>query len=82
MALSKKTKKEMKETLAMVFADGYRKTAIKYDGATVYLATYNQPTIADFCFILVDGDYVWFACGEEYEKIKKEYFKRYLKVDI
>lgn len=67
------SEKAIKELLALVFADGYEKTGIIYDGATVYIATYDKPIVANATFILQEGDDVWFAEGEEYEKISKKY---------
>ena len=73
--MNKNAKKEMKELLALIFADGYENTGIKYNGAAVYVATYDKPVIANASFILHKGDDVWFANDNEYEKIDKLYRK-------
>ena len=66
-----------KEILSEIFADGYKKTGIKYDGADVYIATYNKPVCISMpWFILCEDDEVWLADDETTQIIKNLYDKK------
>ena len=64
----------MEEILAVIFADGYKETGLKYEGADVYIATFNKPVcIGNPWFILREEDEVWLANDNEIEKLVQLY---------
>lgn len=66
----------IEEILSEIFADGYKETGLKYDGADVYVATYNKPVcISNPWFILREDDEVWLADDETTLELVKLYDK-------
>lgn len=62
----------IQEILAEILADGYKKTNLKFQGASVYIATYDKPVcISNPWFILREDDDVWLADDETTEQLAK-----------
>ena len=70
--MNKKLDKEIRKALELVFADGYEKTNLTYDGCDVYEATFEKTCCGGPFYVLADGDEAWLADDSETIAIRKK----------